>query len=363
MHHALPALRVTSLRRRAPRSGVRLPAIAGGRTELGWFLTAEQRGNDATRLRPWTEGNAVRPLVHGSTYFAALAEALAQVGRGDLVLFSDWRGDPDQRLTDGGATVTEALSAAVLRGALVKGLMWRSHLDRLRFSNEENRSLAERVNDAGGEVLLDQRVRAVGSHHQKFVVIRHPSRPADDVALLGGIDLAHGRRDDAGHRGDPQAVPFAHQYGPRPPWHDVHVEIRGPAVRDVEDVFRERWEDPAALSRLPWQAVPDVLHREDREPGPLPPPAPDPPWPAPARSSSCAPTRSAVPGTRSRRTANAAPPAGTPRRCGEPGASCTSRTSTCGRPTSRGSSPPRCAASPGSTSSPSSPAIRTRTTG
>ncbi|MDQ0373958.1 phospholipase D family protein [Cellulomonas humilata] len=277
MHHALPALRVTSLRRRAPRSGVRLPAIAGGRTELGWFLTAEQRGNDATRLRPWTEGNAVRPLVHGSTYFAALAEALAQVGRGDLVLFSDWRGDPDQRLTDGGATVTEALSAAVLRGALVKGLMWRSHLDRLRFSNEENRSLAERVNDAGGEVLLDQRVRAVGSHHQKFVVIRHPSRPADDVALLGGIDLAHGRRDDAGHRGDPQAVPFAHQYGPRPAWHDVHVEIRGPAVRDVEDVFRERWEDPAALSRLPWQAVPDVLHREDREPGPLPPPAPDPP--------------------------------------------------------------------------------------
>ncbi|WP_456846161.1 phospholipase D family protein [Cellulomonas sp. P5_C6] len=256
---------------------MRLPAIAGGRTELGWLLTGEQRGNDATRIRPWTEGNAVRPLVHGSAYFAVLAEELARTGDGDLVLFSDWRGDPDERLTDDGPTVAEALSDAVLRGALVKGLIWRSHLDRMRFSNEENRTLSERVNDVGGEVLLDQRVRSVGSHHQKFVVIRHPGRPGDDVALLGGIDLAHGRRDDADHRGDAQNQPFAHQYGPRPPWHDVQVEIRGPAVRDVEDVFRERWEDPAALSRLPWQAVPDLVRREDRQPSVLPSVEPPPP--------------------------------------------------------------------------------------
>ena len=96
---------LTTRRPRSP-SGVSLPAVAAGRTELGWFLTEAQRGNDATRVRPWTEGNAVRPLVHGSTYFAVLADALAEVGRGDLVLFSDWRGDPDQRLTDGGATAT-----------------------------------------------------------------------------------------------------------------------------------------------------------------------------------------------------------------------------------------------------------------
>lgn len=278
MHRpALPALHLPSHPRRKSRPGVRLDAIAGGRTELGWFLTAEQRGNDATRIRPWTDGNAVRALVHGRTYFAVVAEELAQAGEGDLVLFSDWRGDPDERLTDGGPTVTEALSDAVRRGAIVKGLMWRSHLDRMRFSSEENRSLSESVNEVGGEVLLDQRVRAVGSHHQKFVVIRHPRRPADDVALLGGIDLAHGRRDDAGHRGDPQTQPFAHQYGPQPAWHDVHVEIRGPAVRDVEDVFRERWEDPAALSRLPWQAVPDEVRGEDRDADHLPAAAPDPP--------------------------------------------------------------------------------------
>ncbi|WP_051640061.1 phospholipase D family protein [Cellulomonas sp. URHE0023] len=277
LRFALPVLRRRSHVPRGSRSGVRLPAVASGRTELGWFLTGTQRGNDATRIRPWTDGNAVRALVHGGTYFGVLAETLAKVEPGDLVLFSDWRGDPDERLTDDGATVAQALSDAVLRGALVKGLMWRSHLDRLRFSNRENRNLSERVNLVGGEVLLDQRVRTVGSHHQKFVVIRHSGRPADDTAFLGGIDLAHGRRDDADHRGDPQAQPFAHQYGPHPAWHDVQVELHGPAVRDVEDVFRERWEDPAALSRLPWQAVPDDLHGEDRRADRLPPASPAPP--------------------------------------------------------------------------------------
>jgi phosphatidylserine/phosphatidylglycerophosphate/cardiolipin synthase-like enzyme len=40
-------------------------------------------------------------------------------------------------------------------------------------------------------------------------------------------------------------------YGERPPWHDVQGMIRGPAVGDVEAVFRERWEDPAAPTRNP----------------------------------------------------------------------------------------------------------------
>jgi phosphatidylserine/phosphatidylglycerophosphate/cardiolipin synthase-like enzyme len=248
-----------------------------------WFLTASERGNEATRLRPWTEGNTVSPLVHGSTYFAALTQALEGAGEGDLVLFTDWRGDPDERMGEGGPTIAEVLSAAAERGALVKGLVWRSHLDAIRFSADENRNLAEELDDSGCEVLLDQRVRPLGSHHQKFVVVRHRDRPAEDVAFVGGIDLAHARRDDGEHLGDPQTVPFSRWYGGSPAWHDVQVELRGPVVRDVEDVFRERWEDPAALSRLPWQAIPDLLRRDDRHANRLPPPLPDPP-----RAGTCA---------------------------------------------------------------------------
>jgi hypothetical protein len=87
--------------------------------------------------------------------------------------------------------------------------VWRSHPDRMRFSAQENRHLGDVIEAAGRECLLDARVRPGGSHHQKFVVLRHPARPGLDVAYVGGIDLAHSRHDGAGHAGDPQAQPIA----------------------------------------------------------------------------------------------------------------------------------------------------------
>ena len=139
--------------------------------------------------------------------------------------------------------MANVFAAAARRGVDVRGLLWRSHLDRFRFSADENRHLGEEIEEAGGECLLDMRVRTLGSHHQKLVVLRHRGRPELDVAFVGGIDLCHSRGDDQ-HRGDPQAQPMAEVYGPRPAWHDIQVALRGPAVGDVETVFRERWEDP-----------------------------------------------------------------------------------------------------------------------
>jgi len=178
-----------------------------------WFLTPEQRGNPHTGLDrrrgdglSWSTGNEVRPLVHGRTYFAELLAALRETRAGDLVLFTDWRGDPDERLAGPGTDVAHVLSGAAERGVAVKGLIWRSHLDRFYFSQAENRHLGEKIEAAGGEVVRDMRVRAGGSHHQKLVVVRYRGRPERDVAFVGGIDLCHGRNDDAGHDGDPQAV-------------------------------------------------------------------------------------------------------------------------------------------------------------
>jgi phosphatidylserine/phosphatidylglycerophosphate/cardiolipin synthase-like enzyme len=241
-----------------------------------WFLTPAERGNPDTDLDrrhadglAWTAGNSVTPLPHGARYFAELLRAVQAMQAGDLLMFTDWRGDPDQLLAPG-ASVSEVLAAAARRGVLVRGLVWRSHLDRLSFSERENRHLGEDVEAAGGECLLDMRVRPGGSHHQKFVVLRHPGRPERDVAFVGGIDLCHSRRDDAGHAGDPQRQPMAKVYGSRPPWHDLQVALRGPAVDDVETVFRERWEDPAPLSRNPLHRFADLLRREDESPSRLP---------------------------------------------------------------------------------------------
>ena len=177
-----------------------------------WFLTPRERGNPSTRLdarhregASWTEGNGVRPLIHGATYFAELHQRVSQMRDGDLLMFVDWRGDPDERLTGSpGSDIGTVFADAARRGVDVRGLVWRSHWDRLAFSAAENRHLGDEINDAGGQCLLDMRVRTGGSHHQKFVVLRHHDRPELDVAYLGGIDLCHSRRDDSSHGGDSQ---------------------------------------------------------------------------------------------------------------------------------------------------------------
>ncbi len=248
-----------------------------------WFLSSAERGNPATRLDSrhtdglaWSTGNAVAPLVHGAAYFPELLRCVRQMCAGDLLLFTDWRGDPDQLLDGPDTEVSRVFAEAAERGVVVKGLVWRSHLDRLSFSEQENRHLGEDIEAAGGECLRDMRVRPGGSHHQKFVVLRHPGRPELDVAFVGGIDLCHSRLDGPDHAGDAQRQPMADVYGPRPPWHDIQLAIRGPAVGDVETVFRERWEDPAPLTRNPINRIADLLRHEDTTPGRLPEQLPDP---------------------------------------------------------------------------------------
>lgn len=228
-------------------------------TASDWCLTPAQRRNPLTWLDTrrgdglaHASGNLAVPLVHGATYFAVLHTAVQQMRSGDLLLFTDWRGNPDQRLTeDPDSEVATVLAAASRGGVDVRGPVWRSHLDALAFSGAENRHLGELIEAAGGECLLDMRVRSGGSQDQKFIVLRHPGRPELDIAFVGGIDLCHSRRDDAEHGGDAQSQPMAQVYGPKPAWHDGMVQLRGPVVGDVETVFRERCGGPPAADRQP----------------------------------------------------------------------------------------------------------------
>jgi phosphatidylserine/phosphatidylglycerophosphate/cardiolipin synthase-like enzyme len=244
-----------------------------------WLLTAEERGNPSTPLPGWTEGNLVEPLVHGAEYFDRLVDAVEALDAGDHLFFTDWRGDPDERLRPGGPTVAQLFTEAVRRGVCVRGLVWRSHWDGLSFSKEENRALDKEIEHGGGEVILDQRVRRNGSHHQKFVICRHDQDATQDVAFVGGIDLCHSRRDDADHAGDPQPLKMSSAYGPRPPWHDVQLQIQGPAVGVLDTVFRERWDDPTSPDEdHPFAWVHDKLQRRrmrgDKLPDQLPAPPP-----------------------------------------------------------------------------------------
>ncbi len=212
-----------------------------------WFLTAAERRNKSTAVRAFTTGNLVSAHVHGRSYFARLHEVVAALGEGDQLWLAAFRVDGDELLDGPGTSVSEVVCAAVRRGVEVHGLVWRSQPGKLEQSEAENSAFVRDVQEAGGDLLLDPRTRRGGSHHQKLVVLQHPSSRAEDVAFLGGIDLARSRADDVDHAGDPQAMTFPDIYGKQPPWHDVQLEVNGPAVNDLALTFRERWEGSTVL--------------------------------------------------------------------------------------------------------------------
>ncbi len=255
----------------APDQPMDDPAIAA------WFLADSDRGNPATDLRTFTTGNLVDPLVDGRDYFARLCAELRATRAGDQVYFVDFRGDLDERLDGPGSEIGEVLGLAARRQVLVFGMLWRSQPKLLKQSEEANADFVRRIDEDGGQVLLDGRTRRGGSHHQKLVVVRHPGSPERDVAFVGGIDLGHSRNDDGEHAGDPQVMEFPDAFGPRPPWHDIQAEVRGTAVHDLEHTFRERWYGSSVLD-----LTSPVRQRYDRAyhigvmtSRPLPEPVPD----------------------------------------------------------------------------------------
>lgn len=112
---------------------------------------------------------------------------------------------------------------------------------------------AESLRGKVGETL---RNKVFFTHHQKTVIC--DDGRGDSVGYLGGIDLYSGRYDSdyplfrslqSHHRDDfyngclPQARA---EFGPRQPWHDIHLQVRGPAVRDLIRNFHERWQRQAS---------------------------------------------------------------------------------------------------------------------
>jgi phosphatidylserine/phosphatidylglycerophosphate/cardiolipin synthase-like enzyme len=222
----------------------------------GWLLTTDERGNPATTIdaahadgQAWTVGNLVRIHVDGAAYFARLHELLSGLGPGDWVYLTDWRIDATRQLVGPGSELGPLLAGLARRGVAIRGLLWRSHPALVRFNQDANRVLSTLVNRAGGQLIADERVRRFGSHHQKLLIVHIPDDPARCVAFVGGIDLSRGRRDSPDHQGDADPVRIDPRYGRRPPWHDLQLEVRGPAVLDMDLTFQERWEDQTPPDR------------------------------------------------------------------------------------------------------------------
>ena len=117
-----------------------------------WFLTAAERGNpEATIDRGasaagWSTGNRVELLVDGATYYSRLFETLQSLRRDDWVHFTDWEGDPDERLAGPGTELVKVLADLASRGVHVRGMLWRSHPSQAHFAEQQNYALAKTVN-------------------------------------------------------------------------------------------------------------------------------------------------------------------------------------------------------------------------
>ena len=252
-----------------------------------WLLTKRERGNPATRLddqhpgeQAWSEGNLVRPLVHGATYFAELFERIEATREGDLVFFTDWQGDADERLTgEPGSEVAEVLGRADERGVDVRGLVWRSHSSAIGFTSDENLRLGRTLQKRGAEAILDMRVRTGRLAPPEAAGHPAPGRP----------DARHRLRRR--HRPVPLAPrrrrPRRRPAGPRRHGRGVRRDpalARHPGGRSAarrcttsRPSSASGGRTPPRLSRSPVILLRDRLRGLDTTPDPLPEQAPPPP--------------------------------------------------------------------------------------
>jgi phosphatidylserine/phosphatidylglycerophosphate/cardiolipin synthase-like enzyme len=76
----------------------------------------------------------------------------------------------------------------------------------------------------------------IGSHHQKFMVLRSKGRT---TAYCGGLDI------------ESRKTPATWNYTNLIGWHDLTLKMEGPITRDLERQFVERWNREQADARYP----------------------------------------------------------------------------------------------------------------
>jgi phosphatidylserine/phosphatidylglycerophosphate/cardiolipin synthase-like enzyme len=227
-----------------------------------WFLDFEAgpggllpiRRHAGSEVKPFTDGNHVRPLLDGQAYMRVWSDAIEMMSghQGAEIYHAGWRMDDVRPL---GEDPPSPRAVDVLVAAAAAGVTVRLALSRHGFGTASilNRAvslylLAQGVRSA----CLDNRYPVGGSNHPKAVCLKDPAAPQ---AILGSIDISASRWDTPEHK------PVDKRREPRwgKPTHDTGVSIRGPAVGDIERTFIERWNDPTRRLGLEPIEVPQSL--------------------------------------------------------------------------------------------------------
>ncbi len=214
-------------------------------TRLGWHEALDPPDDDGL----WCvgdpqprAGNAIEVLVDGAQALPRIAAELA--GAKSHVHVAGWHVDPGFRLGhEPGAPTVRGVLAELAERLPVRVLVWGgAPIPVFKPTRPEvGQAMDELCRGTRIESAQDRRERPAHCHHEKLVIVD------DRVAFVGGIDLT----GLGGDRFDHNDHPYRAGVG----WHDAAACIRGPAVADVAEHFRSRWQEVAG-ERLEPSAVP-----------------------------------------------------------------------------------------------------------
>ena len=206
---------------------------------VGWEHALEPpAGGWAAGPPPFRSGNAVEVLIDGAQALTEIAAAL-QEARSHVHL-TGWHFSPDFELKrDGEQLVLRNVLAELAEHLDVRVLTWAgAPLPLFRPSRGQVRKMRERLTKHTKiQCRLDAKERPLHCHHEKTIVID------DRIAFVGGIDLT----SESGDRYDTSQHPARANVG----WHDSCARIEGPAVGDVADHFRMRWQEVSGETLAP----------------------------------------------------------------------------------------------------------------
>ena len=178
---------------------------------------------------PPRAGNDVEVLIDGALALPRIADALA--GAQSHVHIAGWNVESAFRLGhDVGSPTVRDLLAGLAERLPVRVLVWAgAPIPVFKPTRAEVRQGREELcRGTQIQCALDSHERPAHCHHEKLVIID------GRVAFVGGIDLT----GLGGDRFDRSDHPYRGSIG----WHDAAVAIRGPAVHDVAEHFRSRWQ-------------------------------------------------------------------------------------------------------------------------
>jgi phosphatidylserine/phosphatidylglycerophosphate/cardiolipin synthase-like enzyme len=211
---------------------------------IGWRGALEPpAGGWAAGDPPPRTGNALQVLIDGGQALPAIAQELSHAR--SHVHLTGWHFSADFALKrDDDPAVLRILLAELAERVEVRVLVWAgAPLPLFRPSRGGVRKMRERlIEHTKIECALDAKERPLHCHHEKTIVID------DRVAFVGGIDLT----SESGDRYDTNDHPARASVG----WHDACARIEGPAVSDVAEHFRMRWQEVTGQTLAPVRPSP-----------------------------------------------------------------------------------------------------------